>query len=153
MKSHMKLLESLDACQEAREWAEKYPSMKAAWMACERSDWMLWLCGRLPALDVTSQEWRLLACDFAEDALQYIPTQYEEVRDVSEGVIEVARRFALGDATDEERAAAANAAANAAYAAANAAYAAYAKKKMQIKIINYGISLLQKQDGEKGGTK
>ena len=135
MKTHVEFLESLNACSDAITYAEQYPTLQAAWFSCGRPDWMLWLCERLPALDVTSQEWRLLDCDFAEDALQYIPPT-EEVRDVCEGVIEVARRFALGDASEEELSAAANAvanaAANAAYVAnaaayvANAAYAAYA---------------------------
>jgi len=38
-------LVALDACQEAVEWAKAYPTLDAAWAACERADWMIWLVG------------------------------------------------------------------------------------------------------------
>jgi hypothetical protein len=34
------------ACNDAVQWARAYPTMQAAWDACERADWMLWLMGR-----------------------------------------------------------------------------------------------------------
>ena len=43
---HIDLLKSLNACQEAIDFAAKFPTLKAAWMACERSDWMFWLLER-----------------------------------------------------------------------------------------------------------
>lgn len=33
----------MNACAEARSWACSQPSAKAAWAACVRGDWMLWL--------------------------------------------------------------------------------------------------------------
>ena len=38
-----KVLLRLGACQEAREWAEDFSDGQAAWDACPRGDWMLWL--------------------------------------------------------------------------------------------------------------
>jgi hypothetical protein len=40
----------MGACPEAIRWAEQYPTLPAAWEACERGDWMLWLAGRDAAL-------------------------------------------------------------------------------------------------------
>ena len=34
----------LGACPEAVEWAKPYATLQQAWDACERPDWMLWLC-------------------------------------------------------------------------------------------------------------
>jgi len=42
MKPHVEKLKRLGACQEAVEWAAKFPSGQAAWDACERPDWMAW---------------------------------------------------------------------------------------------------------------
>ena len=39
-------LRRLNACGEAVEWSRSYPDISAAWQACERGDWMLWLIGR-----------------------------------------------------------------------------------------------------------
>lgn len=39
----------LQACDDAVEWARGYDTMDAAWAACERGDWMLWLACRWPA--------------------------------------------------------------------------------------------------------
>ena len=41
-----KRLVELHACADAVKWAINYPSLQAAWDACERDDWMLWLCGK-----------------------------------------------------------------------------------------------------------
>jgi hypothetical protein len=43
-------LDEMRACPAAAEWAEQYPTLPAAWEACERGDWMLWLAGRDAAL-------------------------------------------------------------------------------------------------------
>jgi len=40
-------LMKLDACNEAVVWAREYPTLEAAWAACERGDWMLWLLARV----------------------------------------------------------------------------------------------------------
>ena len=118
MKKHVALLQSLSASNSVVEWASQFESLEKAWFKCEESDWMIWLLQHLN-VDITDQEWRLLACDFAEDSLQYVNEEHAETRAVCEGVIEVARRFAFGDATQEELNDAAYAAAAASYAAAS----------------------------------
>jgi hypothetical protein len=40
-------LRALGACSEARTWAKPYETLEAAWNACERGDWLLWLAGKL----------------------------------------------------------------------------------------------------------
>jgi hypothetical protein len=84
------------------------------WAECERPDWLLWWAGHV----VPRQELVLAACDCAETALRYVP----EGEDRPRLAIETARRWARGEADDQE----ARAAADAAYTAADAAYTAYA---------------------------
>ena len=38
----------MGACPEAVKWARGYPSLKAAWRACTRGDWMWWLLRQYP---------------------------------------------------------------------------------------------------------
>jgi len=45
-RSWVRALRTLDACGEAVQWAEGYPSLRVAWAACPRGDWMLWYLGR-----------------------------------------------------------------------------------------------------------
>ena len=104
------------ACLDARIWAKTQPDLGAAWRECKRSDWMLWLLART-TLNQDDPRLRLMACDFAEAALIYVPAGEDRPRQA----IEVARRFAAGDATREELAAARDAAWDAAGAAAWAA--------------------------------
>ena len=132
-------LRDLHACSEAVKWAKDYRTATAAWKACERGDWMLWLVGRLSGEPESDQRKLVLcACECARLALEYVPSN--ETRPLR--CIETGERWARGEATIEElrearRAAAADAAdaaADAAYAAAvadaadaaDAAYAAYA---------------------------
>ena len=72
----------------------------------------------LRALDGMDGPIRELACDFAETAIKYVPEDEDRPRKA----IETARRYARGEATDEELAAAR--AARAAWAASDAAWAA-----------------------------
>jgi hypothetical protein len=51
-KAHIRLLRALGACSDAIVFAEKYPSLKAAWKACQRGDWLCWFAGR-----VVNPEW------------------------------------------------------------------------------------------------
>ena len=110
------LLKKLDACGEAQKWASGQPDLQAAWSACKRSDWMLWLLART-VVHKTDPRLRLMACDFGEAVLHLVP----EGEDRPRKAIEVARRFANGEATEEELAAARDAAWDAAWAAARAA--------------------------------
>ena len=42
---YIERIEALGACAPALDWlrSEQYPSLQAAWDACPRSNWMLWL--------------------------------------------------------------------------------------------------------------
>jgi hypothetical protein len=114
-----KLLEALGACEEACAWAGER-TLAQAWAECERGDWMIWLATRQHWMD--DRELRGFACDCAERVLPLFEKQHPD--DTRPRVaIETARRYARGEATEEELAAA-EAAAGAAWAAAGAAGAA-----------------------------
>ena len=42
---YIERIDALGACQAALDWlrAERHPTIEAAWAACPRGDWMLWL--------------------------------------------------------------------------------------------------------------
>jgi len=121
----------LSACNEAVEWAQNYETFPAAWKACKRGDWMLWLAARS---GVDRKVLVLAACACARTALKYVAKGEERPR----VAIETAERWARGEVTIAEVIAAAYAAysayttyavyaayaADAVYAAAYAAYAA-----------------------------
>ena len=113
------ILSRLGACDDARAWAdtEGHIDLQTAWATCRRSDWMLWLMART-TLDQNDPRLRLMACDFAEAALVYVP----EGEDRPRQAIEVARRFARGEATRDEMDAASDAALAAARATWDAAW-------------------------------
>ena len=109
------------ACSDGAAFAMQYPTMADVWDHCKRPDWLLWILDRLNMpLD---RDLRLFACWCAvctpmadgrtTRALLTDPRSLDAVR--------VATRFALGCATEEERAAARAAAWAAAGAAAGAA--------------------------------
>ena len=120
-------LRRLDACREALAWAANYADMHAAWAACDRGDWMLWVAART---GVDRKRVVLAACACARLALVHVP--YGELRPLR--AIETAEAWCRDEATIQEvRRAAADArayvkdavdAARAAYAAAYAARAA-----------------------------
>ena len=119
------LLVKLNACRDAQQWSEKYPDLQTAWSACERGDWMLWLCGRLagPPESASRKKLVLAACACARLALPH--TLAGETRPIK--TIETAEAWANGAegvTLDMVRTTA-----DAAYAAAKAAdattYAAY----------------------------
>lgn len=116
-------LKKLDACEEAIEWLKEgdYETPQAAWDACTRSDWMLWLLGKLSGKPGSAKRRKfvLCTCECVRFMLKYVPAGEERPL----RAIEVAENWAQGKATIEDVRAAANAAYAAAYAA-NAAYAA-----------------------------
>ena len=141
MKTYLKPIANLKACQEALDWAEQYDNLNKAWQKCQRGDWMLWLIGKAIAKDADRKPLVLIACKCARLALPYVLKGEEQ----PQKAIETAEAWVIGKATLKEvKAAAAYAAyaanaasyvanaasaANAAYAAsyaANAASAAYA---------------------------
>ena len=110
------LLSRTQACAEAREWAKPYATLEAAWAACPRADWMLWLAAKGIG-EIGSPAHRqlvLAACDCARHALPHV--RRGEKRPLA--AIEIAERWArdeLGVTLAQVRTAAA-----AAYAAADA---------------------------------
>ena len=111
-----------DACQEGREFAEKYNTMAQVWDASPRADWLLWI---LVAIDAPANEKteRLFAIWCARSTPMHDGSTtgalLTDPRSIA--ALEVAERFAYGNATTEELAAAWAAARAAAWAAAGAA--------------------------------
>ena len=134
-------LRALGACDEAVVWYESYdwPDDEAAWCACGRGDWMLWLCAHIGVdrvLRVRS------GCAIARTVLHLVPAGEERPRlaieaaerwcDDPSAANRTAAAYAAAYAADAASSSAADAdaadaadAANAAYAA-HVAYAAYA---------------------------
>jgi len=113
----------LNPCLEAIVWLKKQKSPQAAWRACERGDWMLWLLGKLsgePGSDAR-RKLVLAACACARLSLEYVPKGEDRPRKTIE-TAEAWAKYRRGVTLDDVRKAVA--AAYAAYAAAYAAYAA-----------------------------
>ncbi len=123
---------NLHACREAVAWATGatgYPSLEAAWEACERADWLLWLAGKFAGPPGSESRKPLVraACACARTALVHVRAgEHRPLR-----AIETAEAWTRGEASlDEVRQAdaadaAADAASYASYAASYASYAAY----------------------------
>ncbi len=141
------LLIDLRACEEARLWA-KEKTLAEIWEQCERTDWLLWLCGHMVGKDGWPDRKAIIsiACDCAELVLPYVKAGDDRPR----LAIETTRAWICGEATIEQvrtardavaaayaAYAAAAAAAAAAYAAADAAAyaAAAARKEMKAKCL------------------
>lgn len=92
---------TMKVCEKPQKWAEAYPTLEEAWQACSRPDWLIWLLGVAKAGDEYSRL-RLIACDLAEAVLYLIPEGENRPRQA----VEIARKFAIGEATHEELAAA-----------------------------------------------
>ena len=97
MKRHWtEKLVALDACSEAVVWARGYRSLTAAWNACERGDWMIWLLTRDLSDDPTTPERRKLAglcAKFSRRALKHAG----EYRAQIEPTIKLVERWARND--------------------------------------------------------
>ena len=110
------LLEELNACKEAKVWAQD-KSLKEVWATCERGDWMLWLL----KIMLDKPGWiniRQLTLSKAR-CTKLIILLMKDKR--SRNAVNIAEKFGLGNATRKElnaASAAANAAADAAYDAA-----------------------------------
>jgi hypothetical protein len=124
-------LVAMKACPDAVEWARAHPSLAAAWKACERADWMLWLAGELCRTVPQRKRLTLATCACARTALKYVPKG--EKRPLV--AIQTAERWARGThgvTIEDVRAAwaaagdAARAAGEAAWAAGDTAWAAWA---------------------------
>ena len=119
----LRKLRALNACDDAVAWLKStdHATLQDAWDACERADWMLWLLIRMNPHERRGPI-RHAICDCAETALRYIPVGEDRPR----RAIAVARLYAEGSATDDELAAARDAAWVAAGDAARAAAGAAA---------------------------
>ena len=118
MKKHWSdKLVKLDACKEAVIWAKDFPTVAEAWNACERGDWMIWLCRELPIKANSKRAYVQTALAIAESVKQYcahIP-EAKAARDAAQAWL---------DNPCAKTQKAAGAAARAAGAAAEAAWAA-----------------------------
>jgi hypothetical protein len=112
-------LRNLDACSDGIRWASAYPTAQAAWEACKRPDWMVWLAGQTGVSDRVL--WRA-AVRFA----RLVEHLMEDER--SRKALDMQEAWLDGHATGDEMAAARTAAWAAARDAAEAAtrYAAEA---------------------------
>ena len=110
-------LKELDACDDAIEWAKDYDNLQQAWDNCQRGDWMIWLINKMEWSN--DKDLRLMAVAFARQ-VQHLMNDQRSIN-----ALDVAQRYANGEATVDELRAARDAA-WAAWAAAEAAWAAWA---------------------------
>jgi len=119
MENLFEYLKSINACSDAIKWAEG-KDLKTAWETCQRGDWMIWLLINTDN-ETTDRELRLIAVKCARE-VQHLMTDPRSIN-----ALNVAERFANGEATENELGAAWYAAWYAARAAArDAARAAWA---------------------------
>ena len=133
MKSHVKSLKLLGACQEGCTFADQFASWQQCWDAIPSADWSLWLLGNLAGAVGTPARLKLVGvCSaIAREALSIYERKCPNDPRVR-AMLDVLDRYALGDATleevrdaDADAVDAARIAADAADAARSAGYAAY----------------------------
>lgn len=126
---HVVMLARLGAGQEHLTWASGFASAQEAWDACERSDWMIWLCEKLgPQNNEGALLHMRLAAACARTGLRFltVPESIAEMTAIVDGL----EALALGQEVDlrllRQRAATlqASSATAAASFAASAAYEA-----------------------------
>lgn len=119
-------LKSIDACTTAIEWQEG-KDIETVWNTCERGDWMIWLLVNSKN-EVTDRELRLIAVKCAR-RVQHLMTDQ-----ISINALDVAERYANGEATYEELTAARDAAWAAAW---------NAEKKEQANIVREIVPMIK----------
>ena len=109
------------ACADGIEDGRQYDTFADWWRGTQRIDYMLWLADKIEYPD--DRKLRLLACRFIREiAVDTTRTVWDLLTDErSRSAVEVAERYAEGEATDEELEAATVAAWSAAQAAASSA--------------------------------
>mgnify|MGYP001466405551 CR=1 FL=1 len=112
MKTFKELLEYLNACEDAKEWAGD-KTIEQVLDICHRGDWLLWLASRI---DIPIKKLTLAKVKCART----VEPLMRDERSLK--TLYMAESFANGEATYDELINAADAAADAAYAAAYAAY-------------------------------
>jgi hypothetical protein len=132
-------LKRIGACNEAVDWVKEHGgTSEECWSDCVHGDWMAWLTVKdAKKLHVSKRQLVSALADCAALSLKYFEKKYPDDKRVRD-CIKTCRKYAKGEATDEElenayaaasaaSAASAYAASASAYAAASAAaYAAYA---------------------------
>lgn len=122
----MQVLNNLDACSEAKEWAEG-KSWHEVYDTCHRGDWLLWLYRRSKGYDFQKLT---LAKGLCANTVRHLMKDERSIR-----AVDAAISFGRGEISKDELADAAAYAADGAFIAtteddsaddANAAYAAYA---------------------------
>ena len=121
MRAHAKWLGNIGACSVAVEFADTRKSLKAAWEACTRTDWMLWLLRKVKHDD--PKAYRLFACWCVRNTpLMDGRTVWDLLADDrSKNAVIIAEKHANGEATDEELVSAGKTAWASAWAAAEGA--------------------------------
>jgi len=109
------ILDHLDICSEARQWAAAQPDAKTAWFNCPRGDWLL---RGAVMLGIEHKTIVAATCDCAELALPYVPEGDER----PQNAIDMTRAWLAGKATLEDVRAAADDAGEAAGEAIALAY-------------------------------
>jgi hypothetical protein len=118
LQTKLKELEACDGPDGAIEWAKDYDTLQDAWDNCQRGDWMIWLIDKMGWSN--DKDLRLMSVAFARQVQHLMKDQR------SINALDVAERYANGEATVDElrEARAAARAADTAWAAAWAADAA-----------------------------
>ena len=85
-------------------FARQYETMEEVWNKCPRPDWMLWILDQL-GKSPSEKELRLFACWCARSTpIGGGRTTWDLITDPrSRAAIEVAERFAVGEASEEDR--------------------------------------------------
>ena len=126
----IELARKLNSCEVAAEFVNQYETIEEAWAACPRGDWMLWTAAKLKI------DRRLLVGVLGKCA-RTVQHLMKNPRSIA--ALDACDKYAAGEISEKDLKAAAAAAA-AAYAAG---YAANERRKMQAKILKYGIGLLK----------
>ena len=77
MHSLKNYLSSLEACDEAIEWAGNRRLSKAAWRACPNPCWLLWLAQRI---GISARLANLAVCDVAESVIHLVHDYDAQIR-------------------------------------------------------------------------
>jgi len=110
--------EKFNACHDGKDFAIKYDTMREVWEACASPSWLLWICS-VAKIPLEAKMCRLFACWCARNTpIADGRKTWELLTDErSKNAVLVAERFANGEVTGQELAAARAAARAAAWVA------------------------------------
>ncbi len=122
--------DATNACPPGRHFALKHATMAAVWDACPRVEWLSWMLDILEARRLPSDTWLFATWCVRNTPLSDGRTTWDLLTDPrSRTAVEVAERFARGEATEEERSAARIDAKIAVQTAADSAGLTYEKRR------------------------